>query len=179
MSIYVIGSSCAFSKESVMNKSFWREILLLLTSIVICQFTGFIGSLATTPNILTWYTTITKPSFTPPNWIFFPVWVSLYLLMGISAYLIWRHGLRAKGTKSALLLFLIQLILNGFWSFAFFGLHSPLFGGVIIVLLWLAILATVVAFFRRSLPAGILLLPYILWVTFAGILNWSIYILNH
>jgi benzodiazapine receptor len=161
-----------------MNKSFWREVLLLLTSVLVCQLAGFIGSLATTPNIPTWYATLTKPSFTPPNWIFFPVWVSLYLLMGISAYLVWRRGWRAKGTRSALLLFLIQLILNAFWSFAFFGLHSPLFGGVIIVLLWLAILATVVVFFRRSLPAGILLLPYILWVSFAGMLNWAIFMLN-
>ena len=150
----------------------------LLISIVACQCAGLIGSVFTTPAIPTWYATLQKPAFTPPNWLFAPAWTTLFLLMGISASIIWHRGLENRQVKAALMVFLIQLILNMLWSIAFFGLQSPISGVIIIVLLWAAILLTIIVFFKISRLAGSLLLPYIGWVTFAAILNVSISILN-
>lgn len=154
------------------------DILKLLASIITCQAAGIIGSFATTPSIPTWYATLNKPIFNPPNWIFGPVWVTLYFLMGISAFLIWRNGLNNKPIAIALSIFIIQLILNSLWSIAFFGFKSPVAGLVIIILLWIAIVITMVAFYQISKPAMILLIPYILWVSFAAVLNYNIFILN-
>jgi benzodiazapine receptor len=128
--------------------------------------------------ISTWYVALEKPPFTPPNWLFAPVWVTLYLLMGISAFVIWRRGLESRQIKIALLVFLIQLALNALWSVVFFGLQSPFYGFIVIVALWIAILLTILRFFKISKVAGALLLPYILWVKFAMALNVSIWILN-
>ena len=150
----------------------------LLISIVACQCAGLIGAVFTTPAIPTWYATLQKPAFTPPNWLFAPAWATLFLLMGISASIIWHRGLENRQVKAALMIFLIQLILNMLWSIAFFGLQSPISGVIIIVLLWAAILITIIVFFKISRLAGSLLLPYIGWVTFAAILNVSIFILN-
>lgn len=150
----------------------------LLISIVACQCAGLIGAVFTTPAIPTWYATLQKPAFTPPNWLFAPAWTTLFLLMGISASIIWHRGLENRQVKAALMIFLIQLILNMLWSIAFFGLQSPISGVIIIVLLWAAILLTIIVFFKISRLAGSLLLPYIGWVTFAAILNVSISILN-
>ena len=150
----------------------------LIISIAVCQLAGFIGSLFTTPSIPTWYVTLNKPSFTPPNWIFGPVWTSLFLLMGISAYLIWRKGFQHKNVKMALLIFIVQLVLNVLWSILFFGLPSPFSAFVEIIILWLVILLTFVYFIRISQPAGILLLPYLIWVAFAAILNFHLWKLN-
>jgi len=150
----------------------------LLISIVACQCAGLIGAVFTTPAIPTWYATLQKPAFTPPNWLFAPAWTTLFLLMGISASIIWHRGLENRQVKAALMVFLIQLILNMLWSIAFFGLQSPISGVIIIVLLWAAILLTIIVFFKISRLAGSLLLPYIGWVTFAAILNVSISILN-
>jgi benzodiazapine receptor len=155
-----------------------RDIAKLVVSIVACQCAGVIGSLATTPNIPTWYATLQKPVFTPPNWLFAPAWITLYLLMAIAAFLIWRKGLVEEGIKSALVIFLVQLVLNALWSVVFFGLQSPLYGMVVILALWVAILLTIIRFFKLSIAAGALLLPYILWVSFASILNISIWVLN-
>ncbi len=155
-----------------------NEIPKLLISIIICQFAGVIGSVFTTPAIPTWYATLVKPSFTPPNWIFSPVWISLYLLMGISAFLVWRRGIENPQVNLALRFFIIQLVLNSIWSVLFFGLRSPLLGFIEIVLLWIFILLTVFYFFRVSKTAGILLLPYLLWVSFAAALNFSLLRLN-
>ena len=155
-----------------------RDIIKLLISIVACQCAGIIGSIFTTPAIPTWYATLQKPSFTPPNWLFAPAWVTLYLLMGIAAFLIWRKGLEQKGVKSALVIFLVQLVLNALWSVVFFGLQSPLYGVVVILALWVVILLTIIRFFRLSTAAGSLMLPYILWVSFAAVLNVSILVLN-
>jgi len=154
------------------------DIVKIIISIVICQFAGIIGSIFTRASIPTWYATLTKPVFAPPNWLFAPVWTALYLLMGVSAYLIWRKGLSVPQVKTALTIFAAQLILNAIWSPVFFGLRSPLAGFIVIVLLWITILSTILTFFKISKIAGLLLIPYILWVSLATILNFSILILN-
>jgi tryptophan-rich sensory protein len=154
------------------------DIVKLVISIIACQCAGFIGSLFTTPAITTWYATLQKPPFTPPNWLFAPAWITLYLLMGISAFIIWRRGLDNRWVKRALTVFLIQLVLNALWSVAFFGLESPLYGVIVIAALWVAILFTILKFFKISSVAAVLMLPYILWVTFAAVLNVSILVLN-
>jgi len=153
------------------------DLLKLVASLILCQIAGFIGSLFTVPAIPTWYQTIDKPSFTPPNWIFSPVWISLYLLMGISLFLVWRRTDHPRFNR-AILFFLIQLILNVLWSAAFFGLRSPFLGLIDILLLWMAILLTIQTFFKISRWAGGLLIPYGLWVSFATVLNFSLWILN-
>jgi benzodiazapine receptor len=112
-----------------------KDILKLVTSIVLCQLAGFIGSVFTTPTIPTWYKTLNKPFFTPPNWIFSPVWISLFILMGISLFFVWRRANHPQ-FKPALIFFFVQLILNILWSVAFFGLRSPLLGLIDIGLLW-------------------------------------------
>jgi benzodiazapine receptor len=161
-----------------MEKSTLVAISKLITSIVICQLAGVVGSLFTTPAIPTWYATLKKPSFNPPNWIFSPVWITLFVLMGIAAFLVWNKGLSDQKVKIALSIFAGQLILNVLWSAMFFGLRSPLAGLIEIAVLWVAILLTVLYFFRVSNTAGILLIPYILWVSFAAVLNFSIWRLN-
>ena len=161
-----------------MKKKMPLTLLKLLASILVCQLAGFVGSLFTTPNIPLWYSTIQKPSFTPPDSVFGPVWITLYLLMGIAAFLVWNKGIRSEGVDIALGIFVIQLMLNMLWSIAFFGLQSLLAGFVVIVILWVAILLTIIHFWKITLIAGILLIPYILWVSFAGVLNLSIFLLN-
>jgi benzodiazapine receptor len=155
-----------------------RDIIKLIVSIVACQCAGVIGSIFTTPAIPTWYATLEKPAFTPPSWLFAPAWITLYLLMAVAAFLIWRKGLGEEGVKSALVIFLVQLVINALWSVVFFGLQSPLYGMLVILALWIAILLTIIKFFKLSIAAGALLLPYILWVSFASILNISIWVLN-
>ncbi len=154
------------------------QSIKLLASLVLCLLAGFVGSIFTTPKIDGWYAGIHKPSFTPPGWLFGPVWTFLYVLMGIALYLVWRKGLAAKGVKIAIAVFLVQLALNALWSFAFFGAESPLAGLVVVVALWAMIAASIAAFAPVSRTAAALLVPYILWVSFATILNASIYFLN-
>ena len=154
------------------------NISKLIISIVACQCAGLIGSIFTGPAIPTWYAALEKPAFTPPNWLFAPAWITLYLLMAISAFFVWRKGLDNQLVRTGLMVFLIQLVLNALWSVVFFGLQSPLWGLVVIVALWIAILFTILNFFRISSVAGALLLPYILWVSFAAVLNTSIWLLN-
>jgi len=114
----------------------------------------------------------------PPNWLFAPVWFLLYVLMGISAFLVWRKGIKEFQVREGLIIFVIQLVLNTLWSYAFFGLKSPLWGLIVIVPLWTAILLTMINFYRVSKTSSLLLIPYILWVSYATILNFSIYLLN-
>lgn len=156
-----------------------RNFLRLVLSIVVCESVGIIGSVFTLPAITTWYITLNKPSFNPPNWLFGPVWTILFLLMGVSAYLIWNKGLKKKGVKTALLIFAVQLALNFLWSLFFFGLHSPLLAFIDIIFLWLAILLTIAKFWNLSRPAAGILFPYLLWVSFASFLNFAIIGLNH
>jgi len=153
------------------------DILKLVGSILLCQLAGFLGSLFTTPAIPTWYQTLKKPFFTPPNWIFSPVWIGLFILMGISLFLVWRRSDHPP-FKPALIFFFVQLILNILWSVAFFALRSPFLGLIDIVLLWIAILLTILNFFKVSKWAGALLLPYLIWVSFAAVLNYFLWALN-
>jgi tryptophan-rich sensory protein len=154
-----------------------KDILRLGISIVLCQLAGFLGSLFTTPAIPTWYKTLNKPFFSPPNWIFSPVWISLFILMGISLFVVWRKQEHPR-LKVALIFFFVQLILNVLWSATFFGFRSPFLGLIDIVLLWVAIVLTIQHFLRISRMAGLLLLLYIAWVSFAVVLNFSLWILN-
>ena len=155
-----------------------REISKLLVSIAICQVASVVGSVVTTPSIPTWYATLKKPWFTPPNWVFAPVWLTLFLLMGIAAFLVWRQSFRNREVRMALAVFTVQLILNVLWSVVFFGFRSPLAGLIVIGILGVAILLTLLYFFKVSQLAGFLLVPYIAWVSVAVALNTSILILN-
>jgi benzodiazapine receptor len=155
-----------------------KDILKLIASIVVCHLAGQIGAVATSASIQTWYVTLNKPFFTPPNWLFAPVWLTLYTIMGISLFLIWQQGIHDRHVKIALALFGFQLLLNTSWSIAFFGLRSPLAGLSVIIVLWIAIAVTIVKFLPLSKPAGLLLLPYILWVSIAAALNGAIVLLN-
>jgi len=150
----------------------------LAVSIVICQLAGVIGAIFTTPNIASWYVTLNKPSFTPPNWVFGPVWITLYTLMGISAWIIWEKGAKKKATRETLYPFGAQLALNTIWSILFFGLKSPLYGLMAIVPLWLLILYTILKFYKIDKTAAYLLVPYILWGTVATYLNYMVWLLN-
>jgi translocator protein len=152
------------------------DALVLAIAIIIPQIAGFIGSLYTTPNISTWYSGITKPSFNPPNWIFGPVWTTLFLMMGVASFIIYKQKDKIK--TQALKLYLAQLTLNIMWSVIFFGAKNPLGGFLVIVALWIEIAYTMDIFYKIKKTAGYLFVPYFLWVSFAMILNFSIYILN-
>jgi benzodiazapine receptor len=154
------------------------EIIKLLVSIVVCQLAGVVGGLATAPAIPVWYAALNKPSFNPPNWLFAPVWLTLYTIMGIAVYLVWRKGFSDPATKTAIIIFVIQLVFNMLWSIVFFGLRSPLAGFVVIMILLSFITLTILRFYRISTWAALLLVPYLIWVTFAAELNFSIYMLN-
>jgi translocator protein len=151
----------------------------LIVSVIACLASGAIGSIFTRSAIPTWYAMLAKPSFSPPNWLFAPVWTLLYVLMGVAAFLVWRKGSENRQVRIALIVFLVQLVLNTSWSVVFFGLQCPLCGLIVISILWVAILATVVLFYRVSHIASVLLWPYLLWVSFASVLNGSIWLLNH
>ncbi len=155
-----------------------KRIVKLVVALAVCQLAGFVGSLFTTPSIPTWYASLQKPGFTPPNAVFSPVWITLFVLMGVAAFLVWDKGIGSKGVKTALSAFGVQLGLNLLWSGLFFGLRSPLLAFVEIVALWLAIAAAILTFYRVSKPASFLLIPYIAWVSFAAVLNYAIVRLN-
>ncbi len=154
------------------------NVLKAIASILVCQAAGFVGSIFTAPAIPIWYKGLAKPSFTPPDRVFAPVWTVLFLLMGIALFLVWRVGLRDERVRKGMVIFGIQLLLNVSWSIAFFGFRSPLAGLIVIAVLWAAILVTIFDFFRISRVAGALLVPYIAWVSYAAILNLSFYFLN-
>ena len=139
---------------------------------------GALSGFATAGGVATWYPTLTKPTFNPPAWIFGPVWTVLYIMMGIAAFLVWRQGSPTPWVKPALALFTVQLIFNGLWSVLFFGMQSPGLAFAEIILLLLAIVATLWLFWRVVPIAGMLLLPYLAWVMFATLLNGSIWLLN-
>jgi translocator protein len=133
-----------------------------------------IGSRVTDPG---WYETLQTPTWAPPSWLFGPVWTALYLLMGVAAWLVWRRS-RFAGARVALTLFLVQLVFNAAWSWLFFGLRRPDLAFAEIILLWGLILATILTFAQHRRLAAALLAPYLLWVTFAAVLNFSIWQLN-
>jgi len=149
----------------------------LLVFIVICVGAGGLGAIATTPEIEGWYKTITKPSWNPPGWIFGPVWTTLYIMMAIAAWLVWKQA-GFKAAQLPLISFAVQLLLNVCWSWIFFGMHQPGWAFVEIIFLWLAILTTIILFFKKSVAAGGLMVPYLAWVSFASVLNFTIWRLN-
>lgn len=148
------------------------NLIKLIFCILITQAAGILGSIATVSSVKTWYLTdLVKSSLNPPSWIFAPVWTLLFFLMGVSLYLVWNK-------KNHLFWFWVQLILNTLWSFLFFGLRSPSLAFYEIIILWLAILITIIKFWKINRTASLLLWPYLVWVSFASILNYSIMILN-
>ncbi|MFA5987380.1 MAG: TspO/MBR family protein [Candidatus Paceibacterota bacterium] len=157
---------------------FWSNFWKLIVAVFVSELAGIIGSIFTAPSVPTWYAGLVKPELNPPAWVFAPVWTTLFLLMGIAAFLVWKEGWEQKEIKVALGVFIGQLVLNTLWSILFFGLHSPGAALVEIIFLWVAILATIIIFSKISRPAAWLLAPYILWVSFAGYLNYSLWILN-
>jgi len=155
-----------------------REIPKLIASILIVFLGAGLGSVATTSELTSWYAALAKPAWNPPNWVFGPVWSILYVLMGIALFLVWREGLDRRDVRYAILIFAVQLGLNIAWSVVFFGLNSIIGGLVVIFILWLAIWANIVAFYVISKPAGLILIPYLIWVSIASYLNYTIYLLN-
>jgi len=151
------------------------NLVLLVT---FCEMAGVVGAFFTTSSIPTWYAGIRKPEIAPPNWVFAPVWTTLYALMGVSLFLVGSKTFGKGSGRSAIAVFVTQLMLNVLWSYLFFGLQSPFLGAVEITILWFAIAVTVVLFSRISRTAGLILLPYLGWVTLAGYLNYMIFILN-
>lgn len=153
----------------------WQKLVI---AIVGCELVGILGSISTIEAIPTWYAGLNKPFFAPPNWLFGPVWTLLYLMMGIAFYLIWREGWKKKKTREAGATFGWQLLANFLWSPVFFGLRSPELALVIILLMWGLIVMTIKKFLLISRTAGYLLIPYLLWVSFATLLNAAIVVLN-
>jgi len=150
----------------------------LVASITVPLAVGVLSGFATARGVAEWYPTLAKPAFTPPSWVFGPVWTLLYLMMGFAAFLVWQWGIGADGVRIALAAFLVQLALNGLWSVLFFGMRAPGAALIDIVLLWLAIAVTAWLFWRVVHVAGVLMLPYLAWVTFAAALNGAIWSLN-
>jgi benzodiazapine receptor len=150
----------------------------LAASVALCVLVGIVGSIFTTPSIGGWYAGLTKPAFNPPGFIFGPVWTILYVMMGIALYLVWQKKANKQLKKSAFKIFGIQLALNFLWSIIFFGFHSPGIALIEIILLWLSIFLTIRAFSKVDKISSYILYPYLLWVSFASILNLSIVILN-
>jgi tryptophan-rich sensory protein len=151
------------------------SLLVLLGFLVFTLAVGFVGGQVTAPNIPTWYAFLAKPSFNPPNWVFMPAWTTLYVLMAVAAWRVWRQ----TGWRStALALWLGQLALNFAWSFLFFDTHALGLAFFELVAMWFAILATLIAFGRIERLAGALLVPYLAWVSFAGVLNFWVWRLN-
>jgi len=155
-----------------------QDAVRLVVAIIVTTMAGVIGSFFTTPNIPVWYAGLAKSPLNPPSWVFGPVWAVLFVLMGVSLFLIWRKGTDDPRARTALVVFGLQLGLNVLWSALFFGLQSPFLGLIEIIALWLAILATIVLASRVSRPAAYLLVPYLAWVSFAAYLTWSVWVLN-
>lgn len=155
-----------------------RSATLAAVCILVPVISGAIVGLLTMGGILNWYATVNKPWFTPPGYVFGPVWTVLYILMGISLYLVVSQGWEKKSVKTGVLIFALQLVANLVWSVLFFGLQSPIAGLVDIFLLLALIIATIVAFYRVSKPAAMLLAPYLAWVCIATCLNAGVVLLN-
>ena len=154
------------------------DIIKLVVSILVCEGAGVLGSVFTIRNIPTWYKSLKKPPYTPPNQAFGPVWITLYLLMGLAVFFIWRGGLSVSGVVLAFTLFWVQLAVNVLWSAVFFGKKSISGGAVVIIVMWLLILAAIIFSFKVSAIAGGLLIPYLIWVTIASYLNIGVWSLN-
>ena len=149
--------------------------IVLALFVIICLAVGLGAGWATQQSVTDWYPTLVKPSWNPPNWVFGPVWTLLYIMMAVAGWLVWRNG---TDVKPALTLFFSQLALNFAWSFLFFGARSPWLGLVGIAMLLMAVATTTFVFWRITKPAGLLFVPYLAWVTFASLLNLTIWRLN-
>ncbi len=167
-----------------------KTFFQILAAIAICELAGLIGTIFTFNSVNTWYVTLVKPALNPPSWVFGPVWTTLYALMGIAAFIIWNkgrphnlidpllHPYAKRNSRRALRLFGIQLVLNAIWSIIFFGAKNPGAALIEITLMWIAIVLTTIVFYRISKTAAYLMIPYILWVSFATYLNAGIWLLN-
>lgn len=153
-----------------------RSLFRFIVSVVLCEGVGLLGGLFTASSVSSWYPLLNKPSFNPPGWIFGPVWTTLYLLMGVSLFLAWQS--KKKGRVLAFTVFGVQLGLNFLWSLLFFGLRCPGCAFLEIIVLWISIVLTMVLFFRISRTASLLFIPYLLWVSFASVLNYYLFVLN-
>jgi benzodiazapine receptor len=156
-----------------MNKYF-----KLISAVIICEGIGIMGSIFTIPSINSWYVTLNKPFFNPPNFIFGPVWTTLYFLMGVSIFLILEKKIKNKEKNNLIYLFSLQLFLNFLWTIIFFGMHLALVAFMDIVFLWVVILILIIKSYKFSKSAAFLLVPYILWVSFASLLNLFVALLN-
>lgn len=154
-----------------------RDGIKLVISIFVCLVAGLIGSIFTISSIPVWYATLNKPFFSPPNWLFAPAWTILYILMGIALFYVWKAP-KVKKTNEGLMLFGAQLIFNVIWSIVFFGFRSIVGGVLSIVVLLILILMTTAQFYRIDKRAAYLMVPYLLWVCFATMLNIAVYFLN-
>ncbi len=178
-----------------------KQISKFTISLLVCLGAGAVGSLFTTANIPIWYASLNKPTFSPPNAVFAPVWTTIYILLATALFLVWRNNWQIRNPiwkkaqkpwngwsqqfwagswqkQNIIALFAVQLILNILWSYFFFGLHDPGLAFFELIALWCSIVYLIINFFRVSKPAAWLLAPYLLWVTFAGCLNFSIWMLN-
>ena len=153
----------------------FQSVAVLVGFLALTLGVGIFAGLVTEPNVLTWYPTLTKPSFNPPNWVFAPVWTALYILMAIAGWRVWRV---TDFASRPMLYWAVQLALNFAWSFIFFGAHKILAALIEIAVLWLAVSITTIAFFRIDRVAGWLFTPYLAWVSFAAALNAAIHHLN-
>ena len=166
------------SRKIMLLKRVPKDWPKLILAIAICQAAGVVGAIFTSPSIGTWYTSLVKPSFVPPNWLFTPVWLTLYTLMGISLFLVIRKKATRDRFQAAIMTFNAQLILNVVWSYMFFGLRAISAGLVTIIALWAAITLTISAFSHISKTASKLLIPYLAWVSIALVLNYYLWLLN-
>ncbi|MEI7719564.1 MAG: TspO/MBR family protein [archaeon] len=155
-----------------------KNLLKLVASIVLVWIVGVSGSLFTASSINSWYSYLVKPSFNPPSWLFGPVWTILYIMIGVSLFLVWTTKANKILKRKAYWIFGIQLVLNAMWSVAFFGAHNPGLAFIVIVLLWISIILNIIEFYKIKKFTGYLLVPYFLWVSFAAVLNLAIYLLN-
>lgn len=150
----------------------------LLIALVVPQLAGLIGTVFTRPAISSWYAFLEKPALNPPNFLFAPVWITLYVMMGVAFFLVWHAKTKAAEFRFATLIFFLQLALNTFWSVAFFGMRDLALGLLVIGCLWIMIVVNIFVFAKISRVAGLLFLPYLAWVTFAAYLNYGLWILN-
>ena len=170
----VISITLVLQKNTAMSK-----LYKILVMVVTCLVIGYLSSNVTQTSVNTWYPTLNKPFFTPPNWAFPVAWTTLYIFMGVAAGLVWsRIEYETDVVRKGLTYFAIQLALNALWSYLFFGLKNPLLALAEIVLLWLMIYETYIQFKKVDKIAGYLFIPYLIWVTYATALNASIWWLN-
>jgi translocator protein len=155
-----------------------RDLFGASVSVFVCLMAGAIGSLYTTQAIPVWYAGLNKPFFSPPNWIFAPVWTALYIMMGISVYIVWTKRKQSDEAVKGIGVFAVQLILNTLWSVVFFGFRDPFLAFLLIVVLWAFIFMSIVQFNKVSRNAALLLVPYIVWVSFASLLNAAVWLMN-